>query len=65
MEQILTKKHFKAIADIIKNNTKKIDSEVFICNFLENKKFISDLSNYFKSLNENFNEDKFKIACLN
>lgn len=61
----ITKKHFIAIAEIIKNNTKKIDSEVFVCSFLENKKFISDLSNYFKSLNENFNEDKFRIACLN
>ena len=56
---MLTKKHFNKIAEIIKTH----HNSAYGYNVVT-KKFIDDLSNYFKSDNPNFNENKFKEACL-
>lgn len=48
----LSKKHFKAIATILKD-----------CN--ANEKMINAFCSYFKSENALFNEEKFKDAVLN
>jgi len=56
----MTKKHFKKIAEIIANNKASNFS-----NPLSQKIHLIDtLSNYFKTINENFDQDKFVSACL-
>jgi len=57
----MTKKHFKKIAEIIANN-----KAVNFNNPLSQKiNLINKLADYFKSINENFDQDKFSSACLN
>ena len=57
----MTKKHFKKIAEIIANN-----KAVNFNNPLSQKiNLINKLADYFKSINENFDKDKFSSACLN
>jgi hypothetical protein len=56
---MLTKKHFKEIAEIVLNNTDKFKSIAF------KSDFINDLSDYFIEVNPNFNRDKFIDACHN
>ncbi len=56
---MLTKKHFKEIAEIVLNNTDKFKSIAL------KSDFINDLSNYFIEVNPNFNRDKFIDACHN
>ncbi len=62
----LTKKHFKAIAEIIKSSRNfpieiRATNKPIITNI---DLLVNSLSNYFKTLNENFDEQKFKKACL-
>ena len=57
----LTKQHFKEITEILKSSL-RIEGET-------NDKTFSfylseDLSNYFKTQNPLFNENRFKKACL-
>lgn len=57
----LTKQHFKAIAEIINGfNIRKFnienDTNILI--------LINQLSDYFKSQNPLFDENRFKKACL-
>ena len=70
---MITKKHFKAIAEIINkeynlNNGDAIFSNEQIIKFNERgiciQNIVNNLSNYFKTLNLDFDEDKFKKACL-
>ena len=56
---MLTKKHFKEIAEIVLNNTDKFKSIAL------KSDFINDLSDYFIEVNPNFNRDKFIDACHN
>ena len=56
---MLTKKHFKEIAEIVLNNTDKFKSIALKYDF------INDLSDYFIEVNPNFNRDKFIDACHN
>ena len=59
-KETMTKKHFKKIAEIIANNKASNFS-----NPLSQKiDLIDTLSNYFKTINENFDQDKFSSACL-
>jgi hypothetical protein len=59
-KETMTKKHFKQIAEIIANNKASNFS-----NPLSQKiDLIDTLSNYFKTINENFDQDKFSSACL-
>jgi hypothetical protein len=59
-KETMTKKHFKKIAEIIANNKASNFS-----NPLRQKIHLIDtLSNYFKTINENFDQDKFSSACL-
>lgn len=46
----ITKKDFVAIADIIRYTQDKIN-------------LVGGLSDYFKKVNPNFDEKKFKVAC--
>jgi hypothetical protein len=55
---MLTKKHFEAIAEIVRKNVttvQKPEEETYI----KAHRFIDDLSNYFLEINPNFNKDKF------
>jgi len=59
-KKTMTKKHFIKIAQIIANN-----KAVNFNNPLSQKiDLINKLSDYFKSINENFDQDKFSSACL-
>jgi len=57
----LSKQHFIKIAEIINNNA-------FLCEEVTPEKnmreLTGDLSNYFKTQNPLFNENRFKKACL-
>ena len=59
-KKTMTKKHFIKIAQIIANN-----KAVNFTNPLSQKiDLINKLSDYFKSINENFDQDKFSSTCL-
>ena len=62
----LTKKHFKAIAEIINKKYKgfKEVNEGFEMREQEFHDLTEDLSNYFKTQNPLFNENQFKKVCL-
>jgi hypothetical protein len=56
----MSKKHFIKIAEIISDNKAGLFS-----NPLSQKlSLIDNLGNYFKSVNPNFDKDKFSSACL-
>jgi hypothetical protein len=55
---MLTKKHFEAIAEIVRKNVttvQKPEEETYI----KANRFIDDLSNYFLEINPNFDKNKF------
>ena len=57
---MMSKKHFIKIAEIISDNKAGLFS-----NPLSQKlSLIDNLGNYFKSVNSNFDKDKFSSACL-
>lgn len=59
----LTKKHFKAIAEIINKNIAYEDTSEKAKDYIYSE-IINELSEYFKTENPLFDEDKFKGACL-
>lgn len=68
----LTKKDFKIIADIIKRLSYKADFKESCLNtnlitdfIIERDKLIRALCVYLKTKNPNFDEERFKSACLN
>tara|TARA_Y100000114_G_C11468980_1_gene189939 strand:- start:22 stop:300 length:279 start_codon:yes stop_codon:yes gene_type:complete len=57
---MMTKKHFIKIAEIIRDN-----KAINFSNPLSQKiSLIDNLGNYFKTINNNFDKDKFSSACL-
>ena len=55
---MLTKKHFEAIAEIVRKNVitvQKPEEDTYI----KAHKFIDDLSCYFSEINQNFDKAKF------
>lgn len=56
---MLTKKHFEKMALIILNNTSNFKSLALKC------EFIDQMSDYFTSINPNFDKTKFVDACHN
>ena len=56
----MTKKHFIKIAEIIASN----NGGNFSNPLSQKIDLINKLSNYFKSINENFDQDKFSATCL-
>ena len=55
---MLTKKHFEAIAEIVRSNVTTInkpEEETYI----KAHRFIDDLSSYFLEINANFDKNKF------
>tara|TARA_R100000808_G_C2087077_1_gene108847 strand:+ start:128 stop:382 length:255 start_codon:yes stop_codon:yes gene_type:complete len=74
---MMTRKHYKQFADIIKDNTKSINVDVDIStsegvedncsmiaiNYIEKEKLINELSLMFKIDNSLFNKSKFVDAC--
>jgi len=66
----LTRKYYKMIAQVIKNNTivlskdSKEECPLYVPNeWIDKHKLINDLSKEFKRDNTLFNRDKFKDAC--
>lgn len=57
----LSKQHFKEIARIINKNAYSCE-EIYPEENI--KTLINDLSDYFKTQNPLFNENRFKRACL-
>lgn len=62
----LTKKHFKEIAGIISDSIEREGYSMTENGKKETMSYLiaKDLSNYFKTLNPQFDEVKFKEACL-
>ena len=58
-KETMTKKHFKKIAEIMFSNK----AGNFTNHKDQRKDLINKLSTYFKSINENFDEEKFVYAC--
>ena len=59
-KETMTKKHFKKIAEIIANNK----ASNFNNPLSQKINLIDTFSNYFETINENFDKDKFNSACL-
>ena len=66
----LTRKYYRMIAQVIKNNTivlskdSKEECPLYVPNeWIDKHKLINDLSKEFKRDNTLFNRDKFKDAC--
>ena len=58
----LSRKHYKEIASIIKDNT-IFEREEFIA--INDFNLIDDLCRYFKRDNNRFDNDRFVNACIN
>lgn len=58
---MLTKKHFKSIAELINKHTAK-SYQIIVIN--KESEFLKELCEYFKTLNPNFDDNKFMEACL-
>jgi hypothetical protein len=54
----MTKKHFKAIAEIISKRSFK----VLGVNTIQADFLVSDLNDYFASINPNFDRSRFEVA---
>lgn len=60
----MTKKHFKAIAEIIKDNATTIEkADGTIMHVLPYSDTVADLAYYFRGENPNFDYSKFREAC--
>jgi hypothetical protein len=63
----LTKKHFKAIAEMIEKRTGRVIYKAFGDEVYDGYhiacELIYDLADYFQEQNPNFNRDKFLKAC--
>lgn len=62
----MTKKDFKAIAEILKNSRYKVMSKEKLetINTIDLTGLLEDLSIYFENVNPNFDKEKFLTACL-
>ena len=58
---MLTRKHYKAIASIIKDNT--LNDDVLNASYIDKESFINDITMYFKSDNNRFSWERFVNAC--
>jgi hypothetical protein len=62
---MLTRKHYKAIAEIVETTTEKHKTEGFgslLCNEVRNSITI-ELADYFAADNPQFDRDRFLEAC--
>lgn len=55
---MLTKKHFKKIAEMINDNTSAFDLDK-----IDKAGFITDLENFLATTNPLFDREKFEKAC--
>jgi len=63
----MTKKHYKAIAQVIKDNSVQVVDETTqdgdTIEYINKDSFINDLTMYFNSDNNRFSWEKFVNAC--
>jgi len=60
----MTRKHYRAIAEFIRNNTSEIDDDIhshFM--FVPRNSLVFELANLFAADNPNFDRQKFLDAC--
>ena len=64
---MMTRKHFREIASIIKDNSIELVDETIqdgdSKDYINKDSFINDLSMYFNSVNNRFSWEKFVNAC--
>ena len=60
---MITRKHYKQIADMIKNNGRSALVRNKIMFVIDRAKFVDELCLFFKQDNQNFNERKFREAA--
>ena len=58
---MLSRKHYKVIASIIKDNTSQIENNNTL--IIDRDSFINDITMYFKSDNNRFSWERFVNAC--
>ena len=60
----ITKKHFKAVAEIINNHVfnYSVEDDVFLND--NKRKLVNSFIEYFKTQNKNFDSFKFYNACM-
>lgn len=56
----MTKKHYKAIAEIIKAETSHVNPKFL---FIPTEELSNKLADYFEQDNDRFDRDKFLSAC--
>lgn len=61
---MLTKKDFKAVAEIITENTNEINNDNY-CHyyFVPRNRLVMELANYFATQNPYFDRERFMQAC--
>ena len=57
----MTKKHFKAIAEIIKSL--RFDNKEYECDIIKADSLEDKLAEFFAKENSLFNKDRFETAC--
>ena len=65
---MLSRKHYRIIASIIKDNTEKVkdtivDEDGTHSLMINREGFINDITSYFNSDNNRFSWEKFVMAC--
>ena len=60
---MLTKKHYKAIAEIIRDNTEKASEWDIMLQIINPTKLIQQLCLYFQADNPRFDKQRFLDAC--
>ena len=65
---MLSRKHYRVIASIIKDNTEKVkdtivDEDGTHSLMINREGFINDITSYFNSDNNRFSWEKFVMAC--
>ncbi len=57
---MLSRKHYKAIAEIVKKNTTKVDKIIL---YVKRADMVCDLADYFAADNPRFDRARFLEAC--
>lgn len=61
----MTRKHYKAIAEIIRRNTRRMDLDQFgILDYIRMEDLIDEMSDMFRADNSNFDGERFVRACV-
>lgn len=62
---MFTRKHYKAMAEIIRRNTRTMDLDQFgTLDYIRAEDLIDEVSDMFREDNSRFDKDRFVEACV-